>query len=166
MQPLRLDHRLPFLQTYYVEALGPIRGMTTARNNTPDVSINLQGDWITGVFGRTSDSAVISLGFWTRSGAQHGPYGGTDGSPFSFLGTVNSFFGGVYNHDGRLAGIGFWTNAPSPPPAPPAVPVNFAPPPPSNFRLRSPFYGGGGWDGHKWADTSTAAGACIPVSYA
>jgi hypothetical protein len=148
-----------------MELAGAIRGLTNGRDDLdlgPDVTINLQGDQIVGVLGKTGDNVITSLGFWTRSGAQHGPYGGTTGSAFSFTGTVHGFFGGVYSSDRRLSGVGFWTDAPSPPPAPPAVPLNPTPPPPRDFRLRSPLYGRGG---SEWTDMSNADGQPLQSIY-
>lgn len=129
-------------QAVYSDGLGPIRGGTNGRDFQPDVDIALvPGDRLVGAFGSFSfrccgDSLIMQLGFRAASGAQYGPYGSrTSGTPFAFQGTIYGFFGGVLGPGtawDRVAAFGFWTESPSPPPAPPArSPPPAVPPVPS-----------------------------------
>jgi hypothetical protein len=119
------------LQMLYREKPGPINGNTDGRDQNPEFSISFSpNDTIIGVFGTTMDQfgytrAITTIGFYMASGRQYGPYGAASGTPFSFSGNVYGIYGTLCS--GTFCAVGFWTDAPSPPPAPPARP----PPPPS-----------------------------------
>jgi hypothetical protein len=106
-------------QVSYNERTMPIRGTTVNvgpvnRDLFPDYVITLQAnERLVGAFGSAgplfSDSAVsvlYNLGFWTSTGAQHGPYGSSQGSGFSFRGPIYGFYGGVFDRYDFLSGIG------------------------------------------------------------
>jgi hypothetical protein len=127
----------------------------------PDVDLVLQpGETIVGALGSASgdccDQRVVCLGFWSSLGRQYGPYGGdlSDASVFTFLGNIYGFFGGLSPYNNYVSGIGFWTDAPSPPPAPP-----FRPPPPlppsSNSPSPPPVYNSGRVQGPTLGDFSS-----------
>eukprot|EP00884_Botryococcus_braunii_P011613 jgi/Botrbrau1/20452/Bobra.145_2s0016.1 len=132
---LALDNlRVRAIQVVYAEDFGPVRG-SVGIAEVPDVDLVFPpGETIVGAIGSADYSSLqlVSLGFWTSLGNQYGPYGGplTDGTQFGFLGNIYGFFGGIYST--LLSGIGFWTDAPSPPPAPPSRPPPPVPPPSSN----------------------------------
>jgi hypothetical protein len=149
----------------------PIRGSITDREaTTPDISIFLPpGGLIVGVFGRIS-TTLASIGFWTSDGTQYGPYGSADeGDFFAFTGQVYSFFGSVSERYKQVTGLGFWTDAPAPPPAPtllpppPAPPLDAPSPParpplPNLGRIRTYVYGNLGDENAFWDDGPSYTG--------
>lgn len=119
------------MQFIYNERPGPIRGVATGRETIPDIRIDFDpGDVITGALGGTSSYVFVSLGFWMLSGKQYGPYGGNSfTTPFTQASNIYGIYGCTYSNNGNLLSLGFWTDAPSPPPARPASPAASPPPP-------------------------------------
>jgi hypothetical protein len=153
----------------YAERPGPVNGY--ANNRDPDVNVAFDaGDRIAGAFGLAYDvsnwQGLGYLGFWMSSGKQYGPYGtGQTGNAFSLLATIRGVFGTAWDSNQLITGIGFWVNAPSPPPAPPArSPPPVASPPPRSLynwgRVRSI---SSGYVGNvKWDDGPYYSGAGSP----
>eukprot|EP00884_Botryococcus_braunii_P015102 jgi/Botrbrau1/23593/Bobra.0141s0057.1 len=122
------------IQFIYAEMAGPIYGSTDNRNFNPEIWIDFErNDTISGAFGGTSSLVLVSLGFRMLSGRQYGPFGGPSfTTPFTHNGAVYSIFGSIYTDAQSVTSIGFWTDSPSPPPAPPgrnAFPASPPPPP-------------------------------------
>lgn len=140
------------MQFIYTEGAGPINGFPPARG-TPGISVDLPAnDTLIGAFGTatreyTWSSRIWSVGFWSSSARQYGPYGGTGrGQNVVFNGNIWGIYGSGYSSGRWISSLGWYTDASSQPPQPPARP----PPPPSPAsppafnlgRVRSRPYGG------------------------
>eukprot|EP00884_Botryococcus_braunii_P013174 jgi/Botrbrau1/21858/Bobra.0190s0069.1 len=118
------------LQFVYREGLGPVRGNTYGRS--PDYSPSfVTGDIITGAFLYTDSQyqngipccsnvpILRSFGVWTASGRQYGPHGQQWGTLSTFIAPVRGFYGSLTY--GFPRSIGFWSDAPAPPPRTPLL---------------------------------------------
>jgi hypothetical protein len=88
------------------------------------------GEGIIALNGSSDGSRLLSLSLKTTQNRILGPYGNPDsGTGWIFIGRIYSFWGGVTTGGGlvTLGPLGFYADAPAPPPLPPARP----PPPPS-----------------------------------
>jgi hypothetical protein len=92
-----------------------------------------------GILGAFDTNGLNRIGFFMASGKQYGPYGGPSGTSFTSLGTVYGIFGSTGSSQQTITGLGYWTDAPAPPPAPPGRgPLLLRPPPPPGTSLPPP----------------------------
>lgn len=152
------------MQMMYSDGPGPVNGNPVPLTDQTIYRINIDfapNDTITGVFGNWVDQccytrAITGIGFNMASGRQYGPYGNSNGNPFSFTGFVNGIYGTNFRYYSTytVSSIGFWTIPSSPPPAPPSPPPSLptpsATPPTAAYnlgRVRTIFNGNGDLSG-------------------